>query len=415
MKKAWSFAKDTSLYAIKGGTIFYAWLLFLFFFILVGSYTSYRQFTEGLILTGATDQITLEMFFANFVFTAHVAAAAVLVVAPGYFYHRKDIKELAVIGEIIAMVFVATGITFILYHMGRPDRLFHMMPGIGFLNFPNSMLVYDTIVLNVYLFLNLIGVLYILYNKYVGQFDSKHLARWFTPIVYLAIAWGPLIHIVTAFVLASNARMEPWATAVLPFGFLSMAGASGPALIILIFLLARKYSKLEINDSIIDLLTTIIAWSLGILTLVFASEMFSVLYSSTEHADSLKYTMFGHNGLNMYVPWFWGDIGTLIGCFIALLFPGIRRSYNFWLPIVCFLVFFGVLVEKPMVLVFPAFSPSPLGEYTEYHVTLIEFFNVLFIWAIAFLWLTLIIKGAIGILTGEVRYHKSSPHKVEQS
>ena len=81
MKKAWSFAKDTSLYAVKGGNFYYAWLLFLFFFILVGTYTSYRQFTEGLILTGATDQVTLEMFFANFVFTAHVAAAAVLVVA----------------------------------------------------------------------------------------------------------------------------------------------------------------------------------------------------------------------------------------------------------------------------------------------------------------------------------------------
>ncbi len=415
MNKAWSFARDISLYAFKGGTIYYAWLLFLLFFILVGSYTSYRQFTEGLILTGATDQITLEMFFANFVFTAHVAAAAVLVVAPGYFFHRKDMKELAVMGEIVAMVFVATGITFILYHMGRPDRVWHMAPGIGFLNFPNSMLVFDTIVLNVYLLLNLVGVLYILYNKYIGAFDAKHLARWFTPLVFLAIAWGPLIHIVTAFVLASNARMESWATAVLPFGFLSMAGASGPSMIVLIFLLARKYSKLEVTDSVIDLLTTIIAWSLGIMILVFAAELFSVLYSSTEHAESLKYNMFGHNGLNMYVPWFWGIIGTFIACFVALLFPQIRRSYNFWLPIVCALVFFSVLAEKPMVLVFPAFSPSPLGEYAEYHVTLIEFFNILFIWAAAFLWLTLMVKGAIGILTGEVRYHKSPLHKVERS
>jgi molybdopterin-containing oxidoreductase family membrane subunit len=209
--------------------------------------------------------------------------------------------------------------------------------------------------------------------------------------------------------------MESWATAVLPFGFLSMAGASGPSLIVVIFLLARKYTKLEINDSVIDLLITIIAWSLGILMLVFGAELFSVLYSSTSHADSLKYTMFGRNGLNMYVPWFWGIFGVLIGSFIALLFPKIRRSYDLWLPIVCFLIFFGILVEKPMVLVFPAFSPSPLGEYTEYHVTVIEFFNVLFVWALAFLWLTLIVKGAIGILTGEVRYHKAPFHKVEQS
>ena len=173
MKTALSFAMDFGSYAIKGGSKYYAWLLFLAFFILVGSYTAYRQLTEGLILTGATDQVTMESFFANFIFTAHVAAAAVLVVAPGYLYHRKDMKELAVIGEIVAMVFVATGITFILFHMGRPDRTWHMIPGIGFLNFPNSMLSFDTIVLNVYLILNLIGVVYILFKKYVGTFHRE--------------------------------------------------------------------------------------------------------------------------------------------------------------------------------------------------------------------------------------------------
>ncbi len=408
MKTALSFAMDFGSYALKGGAKYYAWLLFLAFFILVGSYTAYRQFTEGLIVTGATDQVTLELFFANFVFTAHVAAAAVLVVAPGYLYHRKDMKELAVIGEIVAMVFVATGITFVLFHMGRPDRLFHMIPGIGFLNFPNSMLAYDTIVLNVYLLLNLIGVVYILYKKYIGKFEEKELARWFRPIVFLAIAWGPLIHIVTAFVLASNARVGLWATAVLPVAFLSMAGASGPALIVLIFLLARKFTRLVINDSVIDLLTTIIAWSLGIIILVFAAEIFTLLYPSTEHADSLRYSMFGQNGLNMYVPWFWVTMVTLIGSFVALLFRKVRRSYDLLLPLVCIVVFMAILVEKPMILVFPAFSPSPLGEYTEYHVTLIEFFNVLFVWAIGFLSLTLIVKGAIGVLTGEVRYDKSS-------
>ncbi len=408
MKTALSFARDFGSYSIKGGSKYYAWLLFLGFFILVGSYTAYRQLTGGLILTGATDQVTMESFFANFIFTAHIAAAAVLVVAPGYLYHRKDMKELAVLGEIVAMVFVATGITFILFHMGRPDRTWHMVPGIGFLNFPNSMLSFDTIVLNVYLFLNLFGVVYILYKKYTGTFREKEMSRWFTAIVFLAIAWGPLIHIVTAFVLASNARISPWDTAVLPFAFLTMAGASGPALIVLIFLLVRKYTKLVINDPVIDLMTTIIAWSLGILMLVFAAEIFTVLYSGTEHSASMKFSMFGHNGLNMFVPWFWVIMGALVGSFIALLFRKVRHSYDLWLPLVNVVIFFAILLEKPMILVFPAFSPSPLGEYTEYHVTLIEFFNVLLVWALGFLFLTLILKGAIGILTGEVRHDKSS-------
>ncbi len=407
MNMALSFVKDFTLYAFKGGRMYYAWLLFLAFFILVGSYTAYIQFTEGLIVTGATDQVTMESFFANFVFTAHIAAAAVLVVAPGYFYHRKDLKELAVIGEIIAMVFVATGITFVLFHMGRPDRTWHIIPLIGYMNFPNSMLSFDTIVLNVYLLLNMIGVSYILIKKYAGTFHEKQLAIWFKPIVFMAIAWGPLIHIVTAFVLGSNARVGMWATAVLPFAFLSMAGASGPALVVLIFLLLRKFTDLEIGNPAIDLMATIIAWSLGILTLVFASEFFTLLYPSTEHAASLVYNMFGHKGLNHYVPFFWVTIIALLSSFIALLFRRVRHSYDRWLPLVCFVVFFAVLIEKPMILIFPSFSPSPLGEYTEYHVTLIEFFNVLFVWAIGFMSLTLMLKGAVGILTGQVRHHSA--------
>ncbi len=404
MKKIVSFAADFGSYAIKGGLTYKVWLLFLLFLTVTGLYTAYIQFTEGLIVVGATDQIPMELFFANFIFTAHVAAAAILVVAPGYFYHRKDMKELAVIGEIIAMVFVATGITFILLHMGRPDRLWHMLPYIGHLNFPNSMLVYDTIVLNVYLYLNLIGISYILYKKYTGAFDTEALARWFTPVIYLAIIWGPLIHICTAFVLSSNARMGAWSTAVMPFGFLAMAGASGPSLIILLFLLIRKHTKLQINDSVIDLMSTIIGWSLGIIMLVFAAEYFTALYSNTEHAAPLNYSMFGHNGLDMYVPWFWGTVLTIVSCFVAFLFPQVRKSYDCWLPILCVVVFLAILVEKPMLLVFPAFSPSPLGEYTEYHPTFIELYNVVSVWAVGFLSLTLLVKGAVGILTGEVKY-----------
>ena len=404
MGKILSFAMDFGSYAIKGGAKYYAWLLFLLFFMVIGFYSAYRQLTEGLILTGATDQISWEMFIANFIFTAHVAAAAILVVAPGYMYKNKEFKDLAVLGEIIALTFVATGLNFILFHMGRPDRLWHTFPGLGFFNFPNSMLTFDIIVLNVYLLLNAVAVFYLLYKKYVG----KDVGGWYKPWVFLAIAWGPLIHICTSFVLSSNARMFPWSSAVLPFAFLSMAGASGPALIIMIFLLIRKLTQFQISDSVIDLLTTMIIWSLGILMLVLSAEFFTALYPGAEHAESLHYAMFGHNGLNAYVPWFWGIMISIVACFFLLLVPKIRKGYNFWLPLLCAVVFLVILIEKPMFLVFPAFSPSPMGEYTVYHPTLIEYMNIMHVWAVGFITLTLITKGAIGVLTGKVKYNESS-------
>lgn len=401
MKIMISFAKDFVSYALKGGGKYYAWLLFLTFFILVGAYTSFRQFTEGLITIGATDQISWELYISNFIFTAHIAAAAVLVVIPAYIYKRKDMKDLAVLGEIIALSFVTIGIIFVTYHVGRPDRMWHMFPGIGIFNLPNSMLAFDVVVLNVYLIVNAIAVFYLLFRKYIGQPINK---KFYTPLIYLAVGWGPLIHICTAFVLSSNPRVHSWASAVLPFAFLSMAGASGPALIIIIFLLIRKYTKLQIDDAVIDLFSQIIAWSLGILLLVLSAEYFTELYSSTEHAASLKLNMFGHHGLNAYVPWFWITMVLIIGSFIMLLIPKVRKSYNFLLPAVCAVVFLTVLLEKPVILVFPAFSPTPLGEYAIYYPTFVEYFNMLFVWALGFFGLTLLMKGALGILTGEVRH-----------
>ncbi|MCI5164541.1 MAG: polysulfide reductase [Candidatus Electrothrix sp. GM3_4] len=403
-EKPIAFARDFSSYAIKGGNLYYGWLLFLSFFILVGLCTTYIQMTKGLIVTGATDQIIWELFISNFIFTAHIAAAAVLVVIPAYIYKRKDMKDLAVIGEIIALTFVIIGLNFIMYHLGRPDRAWHVMPGVGIFNFPSSMLTYDIIVLNLYLAINVVAVSYLLYNRYFGQPINT---KFYNPLIYLAVAWGPLIHIVTAFILSSNAQISAWHTAVLPFAFLSMAGASGSALVIVLFLLIRKFSKMHIADSVIDFYSQVMVWSLGIIMLVFASEIFTELYPGTHHAASLEFMMFGHHGLDAYVPWFWTVMAMVVVPFLLLLSAKIRKSYNSLLPLTSLVVFMGILIEKPAVLVFPAFSPTPLGEYAVYHPTWIEIFNVLFIWAAGFIMLTLLIKGAIGVLTGEVRDPKT--------
>ncbi|XOF33237.1 MAG: NrfD/PsrC family molybdoenzyme membrane anchor subunit [Candidatus Electrothrix sp. YB6] len=404
-QKPIAFARDFFSYAVKGGNLYYGWLLFLSFFAVVGLYTTYVQMTKGLIVTGATDQIIWELFISNFIFTAHIAAAAVLVVIPAYIYKRKDMKDLAVLGEIIALTFVIIGLNFIMFHMGRPDRAWHAIPGLGIFNFPSSMLTYDIIVLNVYLGINLVAVSYLLYMRYIGQPMNT---KFYTPLIYIAVVWGPLIHIVTAFILSSNAGISSWHTAVLPFAFLSMAGASGSALVIMLFLLIRKFSKLHIADSVIDFFSQVIVWSLGIIILVFASEFFTELYPGTHHAASLEYMMHGHHGLDAYSPWFRMTMALIVLPFLMLLNTTIRKSYNSLLPVLCLVVFLIILIEKPAVLVFPAFSPTPLGEYAVYHPTLVEIFNVLFIWATGFIMLTLLTKGAIGVLTGEVRDPKTA-------
>ena len=46
-QKPTAFARDFFSYAVKGGNLYYGWLLFLSFFVLVGLYTTYVQMTPG--------------------------------------------------------------------------------------------------------------------------------------------------------------------------------------------------------------------------------------------------------------------------------------------------------------------------------------------------------------------------------
>ena len=400
MQKLMSFAPDYILYILKGGIKFYAWLGFLAIFIAFALYGFYLQNTEGLIVTGLTSQIHDGLYFANLVFLVGVAAGAVTIVFPAYVYHHKAMHEVTVLGEMLAMTAVIMVMLFVFAHMGRPDRLWHMIPYLGIYNMPGSMLAWDVLVLNVYLMLNMVCGFYFLYVKYSGGEINK---KFFMPLIYISIVWALSIHTVTAFLISTLPARPMWHHSMMPIRFIMTAFAAGPCLIILVFLIIRKNTKLWIQDEAINLLSLIITWCLGIALFLTLSEIVVELYARTEHANGLYYLMFGLHGLTKLVPWFWGSLIVMLIAFVMFLIPSLRTNYKL-LPIACVLGFGGIWVEKGMGLVVPGFIPTPIGEVTEYYPTMIEIMMTLGCWAIGFFILTLLLKGAIGILLGEVKY-----------
>jgi molybdopterin-containing oxidoreductase family membrane subunit len=57
-----------------------------------------------------------------------------------------------------------------------------------------------------------------------------------------------------------------------------------------------------------------------------------------------------------------------------------------------------------MGLIVPGFIPTPIGEVTEYYPTFLEVLMTVGIWAFGFFILTILLKGAIGVLQGEIKY-----------
>jgi molybdopterin-containing oxidoreductase family membrane subunit len=279
-----------------------------------------------------------------------------------------------------------------------------MIPMIGIYNIPNSMLAWDTLVLLGYLFLNLAGGFYFLYKKYTGEPLNK---KFYMPLIYVSIVWALSIHTVTAFLLNTMPSRPMWHHDMMPIRFISTAFAAGPSLIILIFLIVRARTKLWIENEAIDLLATIITYCLGLALFLTLSEVVTEFYANTEHALGLQYLMFGVHGLNDLVPWFWSSLAANIIAFGILLTPRLRKNHR-TLAIACVLAFCGIWIEKGMGLLIPGFIPSPIGEFTQYFPTALEIFVTLGNWSVGFLILTVLLKGAIGILLGDIGYSTAS-------
>ena len=400
MNKLISFVPDYWRYVLKGGTKFYSWMGFLAVLSAISLYGFYLQNTEGLIVTGLTSQIHDGLYFANLVFLVGVAAGAVTIVFPAYIYHNEAMHKVSVLGEMLAISAVVMVMLFVFAHMGRPDRLWHMIPYIGIYNLPGSMLGWDVLVLNGYLMLNFACGFYYLFAKYCGTEVNKKI---FMPLIYISIVWALSIHTVTAYLIATMPARPMWHHSMMPIRFIVTAFAAGPCLIILIFRIIRSNTKFWIEDEAINLLSVIVTWCLGLALFLSLSEIVVELYARTEHANGLYYLMFGLHGLTNLVPWFWGSLAAMLVAFAMFLTPSIRTNPKL-LPIACVLAFGGIWVEKGMGLIVPGFIPSPIGEVTEYFPTLIEVMMTIGLWAMGFLLLTILLKGAIGIMLGDIRY-----------
>jgi Ni/Fe-hydrogenase subunit HybB-like protein len=153
-----------------GDKKYYAWLAFLGFFIALGVYSYIHQLDRGLIITAMRDQVSWGFYISNFTFLVGVAAAAVLLVIPAYIYNFKPIKEIVLFGELLAISAITMCILFIMVDMGQPMRVWHILPAIGAMNFPASLLAWDVVVLNGYLAINSI----IAFMSFTGSLSEKN-------------------------------------------------------------------------------------------------------------------------------------------------------------------------------------------------------------------------------------------------
>ena len=375
--------------AFRGGKRYWGLLGVWTILILVGLWAWGQQYVHGLGVTGMTQDVTWGIYIAQFTFLVGVAASAVMVVLPYYLHNYKAFGRMVILGEGLAVAAVLMCMLFIFVDMGQPNRVTNVLlhPTL------NSMMFWDMLALGGYLVLNLV----------IGAvtFDAERKQapppRWIRPVIILSIPWAVSIHTVTAFLYSGLEARTFWMTAILAPRFLASAFASGPALLILLALIMRKFTRFDPGDEAIKKLALIVAYAMAVNVFFVGVELFTALYSDMpHHVHAFEYLYVGLHGHDALVPWMWTGAFLTVTSVVLLLIPRVRNNLRF-LPFLSVAVILAIWIEKGVGMVVTGFVPNPLGTISDYIPTGVEMAVTAGVYALGFMVLTMIYKIIVDV------------------
>ncbi len=378
--------------ALVGGRRYWTLVAVLLAIIGIGFLVYLKQLSYGLGITGMSRDVSWGFYISQFTFLVGVAASAVMLVIPYYLHNYKKFSKIVILGEFLAVSAVTMCILFIFVDMGQPMRIMNVILHPT----PNSILFWDSVVLTGYLLLNII----IGWTTLQAEWKETAPPKWVKPLIYLSIPWAISIHTVTAFIYAGLPGRHFWLTAIMAARFLASAFASGPALLILLALIVRKYTSFDPGREPILAISKIVAYAMVTNVFFFLLEVFTAGYSQVPgHLGSFEYLFFGLEGHGKLVPLMWISILLAFIAIVLLVIPTTRR-HETTLTVACIAVFISLWIDKGFGLVIGGFIPNPLERVFEYWPTLPEFIISIAVWATGFLILTILYKIVVSVREG---------------
>jgi molybdopterin-containing oxidoreductase family membrane subunit len=375
--------------ALSGSKRYWAWIFFLLAVIGIGFLAYMKQFTEGLGITGLSRDVSWGLYIGQFTFLVGVAASAVMLVIPYYLHDFKKFGKIVILGEFLAVSAVIMCVLFIMADMGQPMRvaniLLHPTPG--------SIVFWDVVVLNGYLLLNLV----IGWTTLGADRKGVKPPDWVKPLIYLSVPWAVSIHTVTAFLYAGIPGRHFWLTAVMAARFLASAFAGGPALLIILALLVRKFSKFDPGAEAIQAIGKIVTYAMFANVFLLGLEFFTAFYSNIPgHMHPFHYLYVGIDGHTKLVPLMWTSSILAVVALAILVFPHLRKNEGI-LAFACVALFTSLWIDKGFGLIIGGFVPNMFEGITEYWPTMLETLITIGVWGIGFLILTVLYKVAIAV------------------
>ncbi|NDY58245.1 polysulfide reductase NrfD [Desulfovibrio sulfodismutans] len=375
--------------ALRGSPRYWGLIIGLLCVIGLGAGFWMFQLTKGLVVTDLSRDVSWGFYIAQLTYFVGVAASAVMLVLPYYFHHFKAFSKMIILGEFLAISSVTMCMLFVVVDLGQPQRMLNII----FHPTPNSVLFWDMIVLNGYLFLNLI----IGWTSLQAFRNNMTPPTWVKPLVYLSVIWAFSIHTVTAFLYAGLPGRHYWLTAIMAARFLASAFCSGPAILLLLTLLVKRLTSFDPGKKAIDTLATIITYAMCVNVFFFLLELFTAFYSNMPgHMAPIVYLFKGFDGDTTLVPFMW-TAAVLAIISLAMLIPYKIRQQGPALVTALILLVIASWIDKGMGLIVAGFAPNPFEKVTAYLPTVPELVVSSMVFGIGALMLTVLWKVALSV------------------
>jgi molybdopterin-containing oxidoreductase family membrane subunit len=375
--------------ALKGSPTYWGWIVFLFLVIGAGFMAYLYQFQEGLKITGMSRDVSWGFYIGQLTYFVGVAASGVMVVLPYYLHDYKAFGRITILGEFLAVASMIMCGLFVMVDLGNLPRMLNI---ILYPN-PTSILFWDMIVLNVYMLLNLV----IGWNVLSSEKKGVSYPQWVKVLIYISIPWAFSIHTVTAFLYAGLPGRHYWLTAIMAARFLSSAFCSGPALLILLCFIVRKFTKFDPGREQIRTLASIVAYAMILNVFFFLLELFTAFYSQIPgHMHPIVYLFAGLEGHSKLVPFMWTAACFAVLALLLLIVPTTRRNEN-TLILACLSVFISTWIDKGLGLVIGGFIPNPFEKVFEYWPTFPEMMISVGVWGTGIFVITVLYKITVSV------------------
>ena len=361
---------------------------FLLPLIALAIYAYSQQLTTGLGVTGLNRPVQWGIYIANFIFFIGLSAGGIAISALVHILNKEELKSVAIIAEVSAISSLLLATLFILFDLGRPDRIFYL-----FLNGNiRSPLIWDVTVISSYFTLcvallffsvradlvkslsgaspfrrrlvKIVTLGYTALSEKTLQRDRKLLRG----LAFLSIPAFVALHSVTAWILGLVKGQPGWNTAILAPLFIISALVSGTALVILATAVSRSLCRVKVErKAILDLGKALFILVL-ILSYFLFSELLTIGYSGTlPHLAIFEELLKGK-----FATVFWFDV--VFGITLPLFLLGFlwTRTRVMGVGIASVLVLVGVFTERIYILL-PSLMKPYRGEITAiYNPTWVE-------------------------------------------